>query len=195
MRAYYEFFLQHSDMLEPSVILPNDASAFFRFSFVREPMRRCLSAYWNKICFAPPEDASEEDKVHLNSVNCEFFEAHYTTLGFEKKMAFEDFARMLMSHPREIMDSHLVPQTSIVDYGGQHQVDFIGRVERFSDDISRLLPVNLDELLKIHFNEGNKKTSTTEVREAVFNDLLAYYAEDYSRLRYEPLLPAGMRII
>lgn len=194
MRTYYEFFLQHAELLTPSVSYPSDASSFLRFSFVREPLQRCVSAYWNKICFSPPADADDSEKEYLTGINDHFFEQHYKPLGFEKDGAFDGFVQTLLGQPKERMDSHLVPQVSIVDYGGQHQVDFVGRIERFSDDIHRLFPDDVQALASVRFNEGDKPP-VIDVREEVYRNLVDYYMDDYTQLRYEPVPPKGIQIV
>ena len=194
MRSYYEFFLKHGDLLQPSVSYPDEAASYFRFSFVRDPLRRCVSAYWNKICFAPPGIADAEDGAYLNGVNDQFFDLHYEPLGFRKGMAFEEFVQVLIMQPKQGMDSHLIPQVSIINFDDRQQVDFVGRVERFSEDIGRMFPEEISDLSSLRFNEGDAQP-VTDVREEVFHNLVSYYADDYRWLRYEPLLPKDMRII
>lgn len=192
MRDSYDFFQQHCELIEPSLALPHDARDFFRFSFVRDPLERCLSAYWNKICFVPPNKL-RKDNEYLNNINDIFFSQHYKKFGFEKFMLFEQFVDILSSQEKDGMDSHLVSQRSIIHYEGQYQTDFVGRVERFSDDILKIISCLPNNILEFRFNKARKASSSgVEINMETYNKLLNYYEDDFHLLRYIPKVPEGM---
>lgn len=183
MRASYELFMDNIDAVEPSIALPADAESFFRFSFVRNPLRRCVSAYSNKICFVPPDGSSEDDDVYLNRLNDEFFQRHFKPLGFNKNMPFGDFVEVLARTPVGEMDSHFVPQVSIVNCCGVNQVDMLGRIERFEEDVGRIFPEEILPLSRVRFNEGGG-SGISQVPAQFLSVLEDYYNDDLRMLRY-----------
>jgi Sulfotransferase family len=110
------------------VVLRMLGGAAFRFSFVRDPIRRVESAYLDKIKWAPPHRLWR--RTQLQQV-----------LGLpedpDRAPTFEEFvAAIELQDPLE-MDVHWRPQhLNLMD--GLVEYDLIGRVENFSTDLARV---------------------------------------------------------
>ncbi len=98
---------------------------YFKFAFVRNPWSRLVSCYCNKV-------VGQRD----------FFAAYYPYVGF-MSMSFADFVRFVCRVPDDLCEPHFKPQSCFFDAG---QVDFVGRFERFSDDLAQVIErIGLDQ--------------------------------------------------
>lgn len=102
------------------------SGAAFRFTFVREPLRRIESAYRDKIA---PEDRENFRRQVRHALGLP------QTAG--ASVTFEQFVTALETQDPLQMDPHWRPQHlnlmhGLVDY------DFIGRLESFDADLARL---------------------------------------------------------
>ena len=108
------------------------SSAWFRFSFIRNPYSRLFSGYRNKV-------------MDLNSPWVGFREAIREMAGYPTPpgaspcmVAFRDFVRYVSQQPDVQRDGHWRSQmgtlcTDAIDY------EFIGRMETFAEDFTRVL--------------------------------------------------------
>ncbi len=96
---------------------------YFKFAFVRNPWARLVSCYRNKISNL------------VNTGEADIFASHYGYIHF-KRMSFADFARFVCRVPDDLCDSHFKPQSAFFDAA---EVDFVGRFERFSDDLAQVI--------------------------------------------------------
>lgn len=94
----------------------------FRFTFVRNPYDRLVSAYQDKILGLGQHRPID----------------YAATLGLEARPTFEAFVRKVAAQPDEASDWHWMSQhrCALVDLV---RYDFIGRVEQFDDDFARVL--------------------------------------------------------
>jgi len=91
----------------------------FRYTWIRPPYRRFASFF--------------RDKVQRAQWN------EFGAMGFRNEMtAMECIAHIKAMTPAQ-MDGHFAPQAAIVFYAGQIQVDFIGRLDRFREDLKSIL--------------------------------------------------------
>ena len=131
-------FIDKDDSSHP--YLPSSDSVF-RFVFVRNPWARLVSCYQNKVVKPQP-------RIY------EGFIIGYPYIPFNQ-MSFADFVRFVCRVPDDLCDRHFRPQLA---YFNPQEVDFIGRVEQFSDDLAYIIKhLGLDDkFLKWCYKAENK---------------------------------------
>ena len=146
----------------------------FHFGFVRNPWDRLVSCYLDKVVGLWP------DRFHA-------FCLKYPHVGFNR-MSFSDFVKFVCRVPEDFSEPHFRSQSSFWDASA---LDFIGRFERFSDDLTHLINhLGLDKrLLKwatVKTNQSLGKTGhysdfyTAETRRLVADK----YASDIEQFNY-----------
>ena len=119
-----------SNCHSPSRIPPGFDHAF-HFAFVRNPWARLASCYADKVLALLPHRFKE-------------FEQYYPSIRFER-MTFTDFVHFVCRVPDDLCNPHFAPQCRFLDGS---TLDFVGRVERFADDLSEIIRLGgLDERL------------------------------------------------
>ena len=89
----------------------------FKFAFVRNPFDRLVSCYASKVRNC--RDFARNEKWH--------------------NLSFDQFVQRVCEIPNEQMDVHFRPQyTFITDDKGTLVVDFLGRIDRFDDDMKTI---------------------------------------------------------
>jgi len=89
------------------------------------------------------------------------------------------------------LDPHIAPQHLLVYDGATSRVDFVGRLERFADDLAIVegkCGVRLD-LGRLNATQPHAPPSSApggELPEPIRSRLNAFYAEDYARFGYTP---------
>mgnify|MGYP006288685707 CR=1 FL=1 len=120
MRTTADSFWRDATNGETSLITPLKArqlrTTHFSFSFVRNPFDRLVSAYNNKLI--------ENDSIS---------EA-MKTMGLKTNMPFGDFISCLYGCEDDVMDVHLLPQSSILCAGDKLVPKFVGRMENMDVD-------------------------------------------------------------
>lgn len=104
-------------------ITQKEFEEYFKFTFVRNPYTRILSAYLDKI----KKDTIE--KKHLYE---------YAKIDFKKEISFGEFLTVLEKIPPMNLNPHFRPQYLNTCYP-LIQYDLIGKFENFSHDFSYLL--------------------------------------------------------
>ena len=109
---------------------------FFKFSFVRNPYTRILSAFLDKIARKTKEKRKFTQQFGLD---------------FDKEIKFENFLRLIKDQSSREMNHHWRPQTDqlcwgVIDY------QFVGRFENFDADFEKILN-------KIYPNCNNSNTA------------------------------------
>lgn len=94
---------------------PNRYKDFFKFTFVRNPEDRLVSAW--------------KDKVLRQN----YF--HFTPSEHEKYKNFDNFLEYVSSLDLSKCDEHLRKLTDLVDF---KHIDFIGRLENFDEDLTNV---------------------------------------------------------
>lgn len=102
----------------PAELKTPEYDGYFRFTFVRNPWSRLVSCYLDKVFLERPG---------------RFYRLaeKYPHVRFER-MSFADFVRFVCRVPRNLCDRHFRPQA---DFFTAQEVDFVGKFERFSDDL------------------------------------------------------------
>jgi len=153
---------------------------YFKFSFVREPFARVLSAYMEKMrqlqLFRPDPD----------------FHKRYAALGLDVRhnVSFLDFLRRIAELPPQDLDIHWCPQHLLLNFD-KIKYDHIGRFERFAEDFSVVQNV-IYERSGIKFDtqsvEWRKVDAQSKIKYFLTKetaDLVSrIYASDYECFRY-----------
>ncbi|WP_455199150.1 sulfotransferase family protein [Kaarinaea lacus] len=123
---------------------------WFRFSFVRNPYTRLLSAYKDKILGLgnPRKHNTFLKKIHWQS---------------SQPPTFEDFISAISSQSDDAMDWHWMPQSRLI-MSDIIKYDFIGKLENYNEDMRTVLtrlntsPDIIDESLSVSLNKTRNKT-------------------------------------
>ena len=151
---------------------------YFKFSFVRNPLTRVLSAYLDKIARHPDMTADRKQKLGLH-VN-------------EGIPTFGEFIEMIYGHEFRDMNPHWAPQSFLLGIENV-RYDYLGRFEHFEASIEQLLAkvqlrvpegtfasgrvhaTNADELVIKHYSP----TILKQVRE-IYHDDFKYLGYGWS---------------
>ena len=118
------------------------------FSFVRNPWSRLVSAFTQKAGDSPTS-ARVVDGIYQGFID--------QGIPIRANMSFEEFCEVVCDIPDGKTDKHLCSQSSFLIYKKKPIVPFIGKIERITEDWSRLLQqVGLDDELP-HINRAGKK--------------------------------------
>lgn len=125
-----------------------------RFSFVRNPYTRTLSAYLDKIV----TNQWERDR-------------HLPMLGFERdaKVSFLEFLQAIAEIPDGKRDIHFTSQSSLLSTG-QIDYDFLGAFERFDADFAHLKSALYDDAMENNYAAFGKHHAT-----GASEKVLSYY--------------------
>ena len=144
----------HRPELFPEVDLKSPQfEGYFRFVFVRNPWSRLVSCYHNKVVAQRP--------VKFSS-----FAGRYPGVRFES-MSFSDFVRFVCRVPDDLCEPHFKPQA---DFFSAEEVDFVGRFERFSEDLIQVIErVGLDESLHKYCKMQRMKSDSDKGYTSFYN--------------------------
>jgi len=147
----------------------------FRFTFVRNPYTRVLSAYLDKIRRKPVEEAiayknrrleqlGQPITGHVAAPDVTALESHRRarlqslSLPTDVDVSFKEFVESLARTDPATMDAHFRPQTLLTAHG-HIEYDFIGRFETFDADLTEVAArVNIKRGLK--FNPTPHRTDS-----------------------------------
>jgi len=146
----------------------------FRFSFVREPVRRFESAYLDRI-------VARRKPAWRGRVQ--------QTLGLpvdpEHVPTFDQFVAALEALPPIELDPHWRPQHLNLMYG-LVDLDFVGRLESFDTDLERVrLTVGLPPVPMQVRNAHPRKESLFDGRPDLLRRVRAVYARDFELYGYQ----------
>ena len=103
---------------------------YFRFSFVRNPYSRVLSAYLNKV-----GNPAERERL---------FFRNQLELTSNEELSFLDFLKIILQQTPDKMDIHWCPQSDLLGYA-KIKYDFIGRFENFNEDFQFVIAKILEK--------------------------------------------------
>lgn len=145
---------------------------FFKFTFVRNPYRRVLSFYTDRILNDPNETFITDEAPQYKDF-------------FHSGMTFDEFTQRLSECPATSLEQHLAPQTYFLFSGNRLVVDFIGRLEKIEMDF-RLV----QKYISMETSLPHKRKTTNEDHKLLYTErtaALVYqkYKVDFSLLGYE----------
>ncbi|MBF0231898.1 MAG: sulfotransferase family 2 domain-containing protein [Desulfamplus sp.] len=159
----------------------------FKFTLVRNPYTRAISAYINKIAQYDPNITPH-------------FEKKYNTR--HHKVSFNDFLYIISQDNPNELDPHWRPQTqlTLIDF---IKPDFIGHIEYFHDDLKKIIEkiYSKDQIQipvkKDHLKENTKKINSF-FNKKTFEIVQKIYHNDFKNFGYyfdhNRLLPASITI-
>ncbi|CAI7834837.1 unnamed protein product [Closterium sp. NIES-53] len=112
---------------------------FFKFTFVRNPFSRVLSAYSNKLVItdAPNNKTGPGSREYWNEQFFKYIRPHWEKVkGKDDLVSFPDFVKLvakLMQNHRWRMDRHIASQSDIC-FMDKIKYDFVGRFENLEED-------------------------------------------------------------
>lgn len=153
-----EHVLRPLDLVSPE--------SWFKFSFVRDPIRRFISFYSNKILD--------------QNVNGNHTFLRHDRFGLLPNMTIDQVLDVLVSGEREI-EPHLVPQSQFIDSVG-FELDFVGRLESLKSDLGILREKTGILLEPDHLNRSSQLQLLPNREQ--FQALAEFYSEDIARFGY-----------
>ena len=194
---YHSAVLSGEAYLEHRSKLLAAEKPWLNFTFVRNPGPRAYSAFVEKIWAAGPYafPGIRRYLVSIGSLSLDPLNPSHIPekeIVAENFLAFLDFvaANLAGKTPFPANAHWCVQSTRIEQSRGARKIDFVGRVERFSDDMNFVLRrggYNGPNLVDKRFNEGPRPPFTlSEIMNAQIADRLwDIYSEDYSALGYQ----------
>ncbi|OSM02158.1 putative chondroitin 4-O-sulfotransferase [Magnetofaba australis IT-1] len=150
---------------------PSKFKRFFKFTFVRHPHDRLLSAY----SFLKKGGINHQDKA--------FSETHLTSIE-----SFEQFVKEWISPQRLWSIPHLHPQHYFVaDKAGRIQVDFVGRLENIEADFHTVAQRLGIEATLAHKNRSDHAPYETAYDAEMARIATELYAQDFALFDYTPI--------
>ena len=165
---------------EREAILHGDE--FLRFTFVRNPFVRLVSAYKDKVVGNKKEKAIVLRALELPRE------------ALETEISFEQFIQSIHNSTPGQLDPHWMPQVlTTCARWTKHQL--VGKIEAFQDayeELGQRLGVDLNQFYNYHAphrahadDSFREYYSSVEIRQMV----RTYYAEDFAQFNYDTELP------
>lgn len=149
---------------------PEEFRSYFKFTFVRNPWSRLVSAY--HYLLLPERSASTQKWVQQNI-------GHYSS--------FDQFVRDWI--PDNALTSgilHFQTQSSLITLAGEVRVDFLGRVENLDADFATIANRLGCDVQLPHLNRGRSELDYRSLYTPVSRQIVAdVYREDIQRFGYE----------
>ncbi|MCH2181102.1 MAG: sulfotransferase family protein [Mariniblastus sp.] len=140
--------------------------SWYTFTLVRDPVRRFLSFY--------------SDKILSQSLTGNLTIATPGQYGYRTNMSLDDAIEVAVGGQFEA-DMHVIPCSQVIDQAGV-TLRHIGRVEDFASSIDQIEQETGVRLPRLHLNPA--KRIPLLINEAQFKKLSHYYAEDQERFGY-----------
>jgi len=150
--AHLEYFFGRWPLDHPPI-----PSSFITFTFVRNPYARFYSFYKSKIKLGQAPGA------------------YYRKFGIEPGCSFSDCVHKLTAVDPAELEHHAAPQSMIMVNEGKLHVDYLGKVENFSDDWSVI------QHLTGYDQEPGRLNVTGSSRAPVYTEELKECVYDYFR--------------
>lgn len=139
---------------------------WYLFTFVRDPIRRFLSFY--------------ADKIIGVQVKSNYIVQHEHLFGYFANMSLDAAIDVTTSGKFEV-ESHVEPQSTVID-SQRFDLNFIGRFEQFADSLARVEQEAGVQLPLLHMNKN--KNPQIRINRDQFDRLRDYYLEDLTRFGY-----------
>lgn len=158
-----------------------DSDAYFRFTFVREPVERIVSAYLDKITRETPQ-------------RTRFFTTFAPDYLDGREMSLQEFVDTLAGIPNtRLYDKHWRPQSDLI-FGGSIQYNLIGCFARLEEDWKRVaeaIGLDVDEQpVDVRWHQTGAKGRVDEIMTPqIRQSLERLYSQDFEI--YEQVLSKG----
>lgn len=164
------------DNQELAIIFQSEG--WFRFSFVRNPYKRLLSGYKDKILgLGNPKKSNS----FLKRINW-----HASELP-----SFDEFIQAVCSQEEDAMDWHWMPQSRLL-MPDIIRYDFVGKLENFHDDMRTVLSridtdsEKIEALLSVSLNKtSEKKNNPVFISDKTAEMIYKKYAKDFEMFDYD----------
>ncbi len=143
-----------------------DHADYYKFTIVRDPVRRFLSFFSNKILSRP-------SKGNL-------LVKDPTVLGYRPNVSLDETIGVAIGGKFR-PNLHVMPLTDIID-GAGIELDYVGHIEQFDDAIARIAADTGVTLPILHLNKRDRPPVLLNREQ--FDRLSVYYGEDQRRLGY-----------
>jgi len=151
-----------------------DFNKMFKFTFVRNPYTRILSAYLDKI----KKDSIEKQQIY-----------NFAGISLEYEISFLEFLKILEKIPPVNMNPHFRPQYINICYPLVNY-DFIGKFENFNEDLIKVLSKFFEKIqisvVDHHKTKANYKLKKFYNLEAI-KLVQRIYAQDFLYFDYNIL--------
>ena len=158
---------QHSTWRDFSIEDPKKFDSYFKFTFTRDPLSRCYSAY-----------------TYLKKGGRGPLDHYWNDRYIKQYDSFDDFVFGGLEDAIENSAEHFIPQHKFIcDDAGKVVVDFVGRVERMAEDYQCLaakLGITAPLKLRNAGDDGNTYAASARVQSKVRN----LYHSDYEIFGY-----------
>lgn len=158
-------------------IFGSDFWKYFKFTFVRNPYARLVSAY--EFLKRGGHPASPNDQRFRDEILCEYTD-------------FSEFVLRWLEPNRRWLRPHFRPQHEFVRLGRRLVMDFVGHVECLQDDFCTVCKQLGIKATLEHLNDtGPRRTSLEEyyASDAVIQRVREVYAMDFEMLGYSQQPP------
>jgi hypothetical protein len=148
---------------------PKEWEKMFKFTFVRNPFDRFISAYKMFTEGFVPENR----KLSWNNPKPMSIEEF-----FEKSKRDKNYTNV------SGMGFHTIPQTHELNF--LKYSDFVGRFENLEEDFRKVCEMNNINFTSLpHWNKTNREDYRTYFDENLYNKISEYYSEDLKLLDYQ----------
>ncbi|MFC1866518.1 sulfotransferase family 2 domain-containing protein [Thermodesulfobacteriota bacterium] len=138
-------------------------NGYFKFAFVRNPWDRLVSCWKNKV------------------VDSNYY--RFSDKQLLKMQSFENFVEFVKSKDIKRCDHHIRLQSKLIDL---NVVDFIGRFERFEEDLIKVTQIIGIEYIKTYKNESKNKSNYMEYYDDRLQSMVAdLYRRDINIFQYD----------
>ena len=148
---------------------------FFRFSFVRHPVSRALSAYASKIFSGKSQSKSQILKMLGEDPG-----------RLDLDISFLDFLKVISAREPSSLNGHFRPQTLNL-YWDDFKYDFIGKLEQFDSDFTKLKKIlSLPEYpLEIKNQKSRFVSKDKLLTDEALGIIRRFYAADFEAFDYQ----------
>lgn len=172
--SIHRYKSKHLNITQKEFLSMNTENLFV-FAFTRNPFSRLISSYENKI------------------VNEKYWNMNYNYFGmFYHEMPFREFAEKVCRIPDWWADIHFRSQTKDIYPKDINNIDYIGKVENFSQDIKPIINMfNLPTPTITNRTKGEQRDSTKYYTERLIQKVEKRYKDDFTKLDY----PTSSKIV
>jgi len=133
--------------------------SYFKFSFVRNPFARILSAYLDKVC---------------NKHDIQFYDKF-------RNMSFKEFVFEVSKHELKYkqVDSHILPQNLLIP--NKESLSFLGKIENFNTDFKYVCD-KLELEFDFEYKIGTGKQNSKNLNKTEHKHYTEYYDDETRKI-------------